>query len=279
MSQPKYTGTITGFFVLFALVTVIVIVLGGIYLNLVRSVSLGYPAGDLRQFETGFLGTSASRASDFSLLAYIVLLLPGMLFGFRFARRKLFAPHHKMTMTFITTVNWFIILYLMAVNYAGGVAPGVPSKLSDPHVLIPSVHLLAGVTAQIIATVSLIRMWFEYRLPASLRYEPIKPQMRLTLALWLIAAALGITTYLAFYGVPFAGKSSPASPAGATPAATVDVAATKDATQKPAATKDAAPQATKDATQSPAATKDAVPTVPASLFPAASVTPAATAAK
>jgi len=257
MSQTKYEGKVTGFFILFAIVTLVVIILGGIYLTALRA----YIPSDLRRFQSGFLRTNASTASDISLLAYVFLLLPGMLLGFRFARRMLFVPHHKFMMTAITVVNWGIILYLMAVSYAG-VAPSVPDKLRDPGVLIPSIHLLCGVTAQIIATVSVIRMWLEYRLPGLLRYEPIKPQMRLTLALWLITALLGIATYINFYGVPFTGRPNPVVSPGLQPAATQDAggpSATQDA--QPAATQDAQPAATQDA-EKPVATQDATNATP-----------------
>ncbi len=241
MSQKKFEGSITGFFVLLVVVIIVVVPLGAIYYNAVKSF---IPSGnDLRTYATGFLGTKASTASDLSLLAFIFLLVPLMLIGFRYARRNMFAPHHKFVMTTVTVANWGIILYLMAVSYSAGVAPGIPDKLNQPFYLLPSFHLLTGLTAQLIATVSVIRMWFEYRLPTWLRYEPIKPQMRLTLALWLITALLGIATYLNWYGVPFSAGARP------TPAATAPVRGTEEST-KPAIL--ATEEATKPA---PAATQ------------------------
>jgi uncharacterized membrane protein YozB (DUF420 family) len=189
--------------------------------------------------QPGFLGTGASLASDLSLLAYIVLIVPAMLVGFFFARRKMFEPHHKLTMTTITLVNWVIIFFLMAVRYSQAVqfAPG------DPTLIIPTIHLAFGATAQLLATYLVIRMWFEKQLPAWLKVRRIKRYMRTTLALWLITAALGIGTYVSWYVVS-AGAGGTGEPV-ATPEVT------------PAATEDAAPQATEDS--APAATPETTP--------------------
>lgn len=166
--------------------------------------------------QNGFLGTSASLTSDLTLLAYIFLLVPGMLIGFFFARRKWFEPHHKLTMTTITLLNWLLIAFVMIVSYSRSVAPQMPQGLSFPENLLPTIHLITGLTAQIIATYLVIRMWFENSLPESLKVSNIKRYMRLTLALWMITAALGITTYFVWYSTPV----DPVTPAVETPVVT-----------------------------------------------------------
>jgi uncharacterized membrane protein YozB (DUF420 family) len=228
----------------------------------------------------GFLGTGASLMADISLLGYIFLLVPAMLVGFSFARRHLFVPHHKATMTTITLVNWGIILYLMMNSYRQGVAPNVPQGLNYAVYLLPTVHLVTGGLAQLIATILVIRMWFENVLPPVLRFEPIKPWMRLTLGLWLVTAALGVSIYVTWYIIKPWPATTPATD-GSTPAITATEDATPDgdsvaatpaatedatpggsaATAAPAATEDAtaAPAATEDATAVPAATEDATP--------------------
>lgn len=183
------------------------------------------------RLQPGFLGTGASLMADLTLVAYILLLLPGMLVGFSFARRQMFVPHHRAVMTIIVLVNWVLIAYLMINSYSQAVAPSVPGSLGEPTVLFPSVHLLFGAAAQILGTILLIRMWFEYRLPAWARFEPIKRYMRLTLALWIITVVLGVVTYVTWYGVPFVGKQE--DPNVIAPVATEDAA--------PVATEDAAP--------------------------------------
>jgi zona occludens toxin (predicted ATPase) len=114
--------------------------------------------------------------------------------------------------------------------------------------------------AQLIATILVIRMWFENSLPRALRFEPIKPWMRLTLALWLITAILGIAIYVTWYII----KPWPATtPSGDVPAFTATEDATPDGAigeSTPEATADAAsdatPAATEDVIATPAATED-----------------------
>lgn len=240
----------SGFFVLLMGVVIVMLPLTWLYQGVVQSITLD--SDDLRRIR-GFLGTGASQAADLSLLAYIFLLVPLMLYGYVAARRHLFVPQHKYAMTFVTVLNWAIIAYLMAVSYSGAV-PFYSGR--DPNQLIlPTLHLITGAIAQILATVSLVRMWFEYRLPVALRYEPIKPPMRLTLALWLITALLGIGIYITWYGVPL-------QPRPESPAALPTPEATPQATEDPNAT--TAPRATEEATITPtalppSATEEATP--------------------
>jgi hypothetical protein len=183
--------------------------------------------------QAGILGTNASLASDLSLLAYILLLVPAMAVGFVFARRKMFEPYHKLTMTTITIVNWIIIAFLMAVRYSQAVSGGFNSS-----VILPSVHLLFGGTAQLLATYLVIRMWFEKQLPAWFKVRRIKPYMRATLALWFITALLGMGTYYAWYvaGTPADDAGAPA----ATPEATEAVMEEATAESAPEATEETA---------------------------------------
>lgn len=149
--------------------------------------------------QPGFLGTGASLASDLSLMAYLLLIVPAMLVGFFFARRKKFEPHHKMTMTTITLINWVIIFFLMMVSYREGVLPWVNYAPADPRVVLPTIHLITGLVAQLLGSYLVFRMWFEKVLPQWMMVKRIKRYMRFTLAMWLITATLGITIYFAFY--------------------------------------------------------------------------------
>ncbi len=264
--QATSENRITGFFLLTALVVVLLVPIVLLYREAVRASPL---AGEDLRLAAGFLGTGASRASDISLLAYVFLLVPGMIYGYVAARRHIFVPQHKYAMTFVTVLNWALIAYVMGVSFSGAVPyyeDREPSKL-----IIPLIHLITGGIAQILATVSLIRMWFEYQLPPLLRYEPIKPQMRLTLALWLITAALGIGIYITWYGVPL-------QPRPETPAEQVPPEGTPEATLAPNTTP--TPAATEDpnATPMPAATEDpnATPAPAATQEATAEPTPAAT---
>jgi len=137
--------------------------------------------------------------SDLVLLAYIVFLVPLMLVGFGYARRKKFEPHHKLVMTSVTIINWVLILFIMAVTYLRDVAPQLSDHLNSSLVIIPSIHLIVGGIAQLLATYLVVRMWFEKQLPSWIKVKKIKPYMRVTLVLWLLTAVLGLTTWAAFY--------------------------------------------------------------------------------
>lgn len=178
---------------------------------------------------SGFLGTNASRASDISLLAYVFLFVPGMLIGFAFARRRIFV-YHQWIMTSIVLINWFLIVYIMIETYSTRIAPNLLTQgISQIRVWLPSLHLLLGLSAQIIATFLVFQMWLGPLMP--LRLRPIKTWMRLTLGLWLLTAVLGVTIYLRSYGAPFSKVKTP------TP-----LVATQEATRPESST--AAPEAT-----------------------------------
>lgn len=149
--------------------------------------------------DPGFLGTHASMLADLTLLAYILLLLPLMIAGFIFARRRMFEPQHKLVMTFITLFNWVLILFVMVSSYTQSVAPNVPAEIGDRNYLIPTLHLITGGLAQILATYLLIRMWFENYLPEALKIKRLKPYMRSTLGLWLVTILLGVILYMTWY--------------------------------------------------------------------------------
>jgi len=157
--------------------------------------------------------------SDLVLLIYIVFLVPAMLVGWGFARRKLFIPQHRAVMTTITIINWILIFGLMLITYRRDVAPQLPDHLTALNILIPSIHLITGLIAQLLATYLVIRMWFSYQLPNWLKIVNIKTPMRLTLGLWLATAVLGMLTW----AVLVHGVLLPVTPANAasTPAANV----------------------------------------------------------
>jgi uncharacterized membrane protein YozB (DUF420 family) len=176
--------------------------------------------------------------SDYVLIAYIFVLVPLMLVGFAYARRKMFEPNHKLVMTTITISNWFLIGLVMVVSYSHIVEPEIKAgTINKAYVLVPTLHAAAGLIAQLVATYLVIRMWFENILPEWIKVKNIKRYMRFTLAMWLITAALGLGVWFSFYQAFRTGTSDP----NATPAATVE--ATQDATK-------ASPGATRAATTS-----------------------------
>lgn len=222
----------------------------GIIALIIILIVVGVPS-DLRA-EEGFLGTdSASLMADLTVLAYVLLLVPLMIVGFLFARRKQFVPHHQVIMTSIVLFNWGLISFIMAVSY-NNISGDVPDNIDDKFYFLPTIHLLFGLAAQLVGSYLVIRMWFEDELPAGLKVKQIKPLMRFTLACWLIAVALGIITYLTWNRVIFEDEAETTPPVS-TPVATEEPAAapTEAATPEavPAATEEAQPEATEEMTE------------------------------
>src|SRR5688572_25080673 len=191
-------------------------------LTLIREGVLAAPTGKIL-FKTSDGGITMSQ-STITLLIYILLLAPAMIVGLVFARRKMFAPYHKYTMTGITIFNWVLIIVLMFVSYRNFVLPGLPDNLTDVRNLLATAHLVTGGIAQLLATYLVILMWTERTpleglLPSALRVRRIKPVMRTTLALWLITVVLGLGIYLTWY--PPNAQASPEAPV-ATEEATAD---------------------------------------------------------
>lgn len=187
---------------------------GVVILVIIGMVAAGVPK-DFRSDE-GILDTDAALMSDLSLLAYVLLIVPSMVIGYGFARSKKFVPHHQVVMTGVMLFNWALIAFIMAVTY-----DGLQEFRSEDSVAgdfrLASLHLVIALSAQLLGTYLVIRMWFEDVLPAWAKVKKIKRYMRLTLAGWLIAAALGAVTYIQIYDLPGSGGSSSDSAPAATP--------------------------------------------------------------
>ncbi len=161
---------------------------------------------------TGFLGTGASLATDLTLIAYLLLIIPGMLAGWYFARSGRHRPAHKWTMITITVVNTILILALMVVAYQFDVVDNIGSQPDNFRYLMPTVHALFGFPAQVLAIIIVINMLREDSAVAAAKkrgetnftkywWKRAKPVMRLTLVLWLITATFGVFSYLIRYDV------------------------------------------------------------------------------
>lgn len=167
---------------------------------------------DALRESTGFLGTGASLLADVTLVAYLLLIVPAMIGGYVTARRKKHRPHHQWLMIIVTVLNWFLILFLMLTTYRLDVAQNFLAQPGSPRYLVPTVHALLGIPAQILATFLVVRMAVEDTQVARARrrgeteiarywFKRAKPVMQLTLALWMVTALFGVVTYLVRYDV------------------------------------------------------------------------------
>ena len=196
----------------------------------------------------GFLNTGASLASDLTLTLYLFLLVPGMLLGFYFARRKKYTPHHKLTMTTVVLINWILIAFVMVVGYRDGVLPFLNRDVAaqfagDPRIVLPTLHGITGGVAQLLATYLALRMWFENVLPSWIMVKRIKRYMRFTLALWIVTAALGAIIYVSWYINPLQVRAAAPAPAATIePGSTPEIGGTPEV--MPGTTLEIAPGAT-----------------------------------
>jgi uncharacterized membrane protein YozB (DUF420 family) len=211
---------------------------------------------------SGFLGTGASLLADIALIVYILLIVPGMLIGTIFARRRLHRPHHKYTMTAITVINWVFILFLMLAAFTFDITGNIGQQAGNARYLLPAVHAVLGLPAQLLATYVIIRMFQEDAQVAAARkrgeteiskywFKRARGTMRLTLALWLATAVIGIGNYMVRYGV------IPGFNLGGAPGAPIATEAVTAPPPEPAATENAQPPDPAETVEPPAATAEA----------------------
>lgn len=160
----------------------------------------------------GFLGTGASLLADLTLLAYLLLIIPGMVGGWWLAKRGKHRPHHKWFMITITVVNWVLIIALMIVAYLFDVPANLPVQPGNSRYLIPSIHGVLGLVAQLLATYVVYRMLKEdiqvarakargERNMSAYWFTSAKWTMWTVLILWLMTSGLGVFNYLVRYNV------------------------------------------------------------------------------
>ncbi len=239
----------------------------------------------------GFLGTGASLLADISLLAYILLIIPSLIAGYVFARRGKHRPHHQYLMIGITVFNWVLIIFLMVFSYRFDVLDGVTGQPANTRYLLPTIHGLLGLPAQLLATYVVYRMLREDLQVARAKargerdvqrywYKQAKWAMQVVFWLWLLTALLGVVTYLLRYEViqpPVLAGNLPAPVATEellAPVMTDEPVSTQEAAEpvmtdeaEPSATEELMPQETEEAEV--VATEDVAPLATEEADPAA----------
>ena len=187
-------------------------------------------------------------SSLITLLAYLFILVPLMLLGYYFARRKMFNPHHKLVMTSVVILNWIFIGVVMIGRYVNDVAPQLPENIGQIGILLPTIHLVTGAIAQLLGTYLIVLMWTENTPLAWMAIVPtrnIKPLMRTTLALWLVTVLLGFGIY-AVWNSPTAAAGD-GTPPEATEAVDAQAVTTEEASNPEATEGVPDPDATEEA--------------------------------
>jgi uncharacterized membrane protein YozB (DUF420 family) len=187
-----------------------------------------------------------------TLLIYVLGLLPLMLLGYFFARRKMFRQH-KLTMTSIFIANWLLIFWVMSPSYRNMVTAVPDPDYSSIPVILPTIHMVLGALAQLMATYLVLLMWTE-RTPLEklipIRIKNIKTPMRITLSLWIATVLLGLGIYATWYGfdsIATSPESTEVAP---------DPNATEEATEA-APSPDATEESVEEAPEEPATTEEA----------------------
>ncbi|MBZ0295944.1 MAG: hypothetical protein K8L99_25515 [Anaerolineae bacterium] len=228
---------------------------------------------DLHLEPPGFLGTGASLLADLSLLAYLLLIIPLLLIGVFYARRGLHRPHHKWIMIGITAINWLLILLLMIASYRLDVTEGIFREPGEFRYLLPTIHGILGLPAQLLATYVVYRMLREdFQIARAKKrgetdverywFKQAKWTMWVITGLWLLTMLFGVSTYLVRYNIlevealdlvvppPVDTEEPGIDP----PVATEDVALDVDeipCIDSPLATEEAQPNATPDPLATP----------------------------
>ncbi len=220
----------------------------------------------------GFLGTGASLLADLTLVAYLLLIIPAMVGGAVLAWRGLHRPHHKWLMVWVTVINWVLILGLMVVAYNFDVIGSIAAQPGNPRYLLPTIHGLLGIPAQLLATYIIYRMLREDYQVARAKargernlkkywYLSAKPAMRISLILWLLTSGLGVLSYLIRYEVITGFAAGDASAPLVTPEVTADPPVATLEALPPASTPEVTPELTEASTpevsEAPIATPEA----------------------
>lgn len=137
---------------------------------------------------SGLLGTRAGIASDLNLLLQIVILII-LLVGVKYGKEKTQSglKRHGRTMTIVVALNAVAILLVMGPSFANNFS-AVLAETSTIGFPLTLVHVLFGSIAEILGIIFVFK-----------KFGNVRRWMRLTLAVWLIALALGIIFYLQYY--------------------------------------------------------------------------------
>lgn len=177
----------------------------------------------------GLLGIDAPAAANLNLAAQILMGL-ALLAGMFLARRKRFRAHAA-CQSAVVLLNLIPISLHMLPVFARGVAPGLPGGLNDSFYALSTAHAAAGSIAELLGLYIILRAGTNL-LPEALRFKNYKPWMRTELALWWLVIALGVGTYLCWYG---GGRAGEGPQAAATPAQAASPQSVTGAQATPAA--------------------------------------------
>ncbi|MCI4373542.1 MAG: hypothetical protein L3K02_07875 [Thermoplasmata archaeon] len=132
------------------------------------------------------------------LLAIVEVALAIMLVGGWALVRLGHIRVHKYLQSSIVLVNIPIVLYGMVPYYLQNIVPALGSQWQQGYVLVPTLMLIAGVTAEVLGIYIILVAGTSW-VPERFRFRRYKLWMRTELGLWWAVVLAGLTTYWLFY--------------------------------------------------------------------------------
>lgn len=147
------------------------------------------------------LGTGAPVTSD--LVAFVEIGIAVLLGVGALLVRRGHVRLHMYTQASMVLVNIPIVLAWMLPQYLRNVAPYLPGEITEPFYLLPTLMLIAGAAAEGLG-IYIVLVAATSWLPERWRFRRYKVWMRTELGLWWGVVVFGLSTYLAWYVLPFA---------------------------------------------------------------------------
>jgi uncharacterized membrane protein YozB (DUF420 family) len=142
------------------------------------------------------LGTGAPIAADLVLL--FELAVGAMLIVGMFVVRRGHVRLHMYIQSSMVLVNIPVVLLWMAPTYLSGVLPDLRREFAGPYYLLPTIMLVAGLTAEALG-VYIILVAATNLVPERFRFRRYKRWMRTELVLWWTVLLTGVSTYYVWY--------------------------------------------------------------------------------
>ena len=145
----------------------------------------------------GFLSSAASWRANLTLFLELGMGV-GLLIGALLARLRRFGAHAWCQST-VVLLNLALIAATMVPSFRQLVVLALPAKLGKPFYALAAAHAALGSVAQCAGHYILLAVGTKV-LPERFRITRLKLWMRSLLVLWWIVLALGLATYVDWYG-------------------------------------------------------------------------------
>jgi uncharacterized membrane protein YozB (DUF420 family) len=142
-----------------------------------------------------FLGTSANRAADITL---VIMIIGAVLFttGFILARRRKYDAH-KWVQTSAAILYLIMILWMMILPFRDFIVRGKGGPFPTIFYVVTGVHALTGTIAALFGLFVVLRG--HKLVPKKLRFRNYKRYMRTAYGLYMAAFVLGVLVYITWF--------------------------------------------------------------------------------